>query len=83
MKTRITPNTDNFYAVAVNVMHGLTTLILKTSIQCLYEHSSAENDGIFFIDVWFISCLYILQVILLKSKNKFHYATSYVTKISE
>ena len=58
MQTRIT-HTDNFYAVAVNVMHSLTALILKTSIQCLYEHSSAENDGIFFIDAWFISCLYV------------------------
>ena len=77
-------STDLLVDVAVDVMHGLTIFILKTSIYNVYMSIHPQKMmASFFIDVWFIRYLYVLQAILLKGKNEFDYLTCSLTKISE
>ena len=60
-------STDLLGDLAVNTMHGSTILNLETSIYNAYMNINPQRITVYlFFDTWFIRCLYILEIKLVK-----------------
>lgn len=60
-------STDLLGDLAVNTMHGPTILNLETSIYNAYMNINPQRITVYlFFDTWFIRCLYILEIKLVK-----------------